>query len=216
MTSLSVEDRNILIISGYVRRIEKVFSIRIPNDIKMVLNDLYKHCDSWNREYTYKLLSIIDNSQTVHGFELCEHYCCVYGDMLVQHGQNFCWELKVNGQINGMYVGIINNNKDVLNKYESSTWWWIDDGNGYLFNCKYKQFRYPEDTDPGIIYGDTWGSDGDTMKMIVDLRGKNSWIAFELNGKDYGVVYDKISKKITYRLSVCVYKGSKNAYIELL
>ena len=53
----NAQRRKNLIISGYIRKIEKKLNIIIPNDIKKVLNLLYCcYYDSWNKEFSNKLL----------------------------------------------------------------------------------------------------------------------------------------------------------------
>ena len=97
-----------------------------------------------------------------------------------------------------------------------SNWSWYQIGRGYLIN-QGKEFCYSKLKGENYkIYGAKIGQRGDIIKMIVNLQNNKSSIKYIINGKDYGIAWDKVIKTMEYRLAVGMSGNDKNAKVQLL
>eukprot|EP01084_Bolivina_argentea_P183620 316822_1 len=208
-----------MLISGYIKEIEKSLLITIVDDIKTILIVFYPQIDKWCNVYSNKDFSI-DNNLITAIRKTRKTYNHVYGHTIIKPGEYFSWRLKVNGQFDCVYIGLIVNDDNLLRNWQnvSGMWSWNKGDNGYILNCKHKFFTYHNKMNyHNIDYGESCGFDGDIIEMIFDLTKEEcGTIQYIINEKDYGIVYDKVTANRSYRLALCLGCPSEKAQIEIM
>eukprot|EP01084_Bolivina_argentea_P186972 322170_1 len=213
------------IICGYTRRIQKSLLEIFPLDIIFLLCTFYDLKDKWSKIYSNEQLEIADYNITaptyLHGF------CHVYGDIVLKPGLRFNWRFKLIGNFECVYIGIIKDDDKLLCEWRSQTsdWAWNCRGadNGFVFSCSHNNVRYLNENQykeyKKQIYGEMCGNNGDIIEMIVDVtdvKNKIGSIKYIINGKDYGIAYDKIPTHSSYRMAVCIYRSQHLAQVQLI
>ena len=106
------------------------------------------------------------------------------------------------------YIGVIESNDEILNKYKLSELW-PDDGFGYALigGC---EILKPSDQD----YGEKFNKEGDIMFIDLDLI--NYTLSYTINNKQHGIAFKNI-KKTNYRLAISLwYCSQKKVKMQLL
>eukprot|EP01083_Nonionella_stella_P259728 886444_1 len=215
-----------LLVYGFTR----LTVIKIPSDIFLELFLFYKNYDIWNKEYSNTNSFIVNDDYIIakrhHG--VFPQYSHFYGDKVISNNEYFDWKLKIDGEFQIMYIGIIKNDDDLINKYVDGdsysvhwNWTYGEIGNGYLLHSKQRTIcYYEEDKKKGtsIKYSDKqFGCSGDVIQIKLDLTTPNHGaISFGLNGIDCGVAYNKIPKYNSYRLALCAYNQHQQSKVEML
>ena len=214
------EWRKDCIVSHFLRKIDSLILITIPNDIKKVIFKLYaQHYDTWNKLYSSEKMKINDELNYIES-NTPSWFCTAYGNHLICAGDYYIYRLKVIKNIKYLYIGIIGLNiyhwDDTRLLKHQNNWQWHREGYGCVLNGRYNIFSFDIDNETPKTYGKEFGNNNDIIDVVVDLQNNNSSITFVVNGKNCGVAYNKINKKAKYRLAVCIMEPEKGAKVQLL
>ena len=108
-----------LIIEGYIKLIEILLSITIPNDIKIVIYSFYEYyCDTWNVQLSHS--NIVHNETMIGGKNIIikTYYTTFYGAFgtkIIKKGNYYHWKIRFIDKLQQYsYMGIIKNDKDII------------------------------------------------------------------------------------------------------
>ena len=131
----TAKHQNDLIITGYIKRMQKSLSIVIPEDIKKILLIFYsRFCDSWNTNVDRRNGIIIKDNYCQIPVDQGKFFYTVYGNHIISNGDHYEWTIKTNDTVDYWYIGIIQNNEKKMIEHgiEKNSWNWFN--SGYLFH----------------------------------------------------------------------------------
>ena len=204
-----------ILVCGYVRNIMDEYKIEIPDEIigLCFLFWFIQVCDEWDEAlYDEERIEIDGLCGKWHG------YASLFGSKIVESG-TFKWSLKLKSQITWGCIGIIKNDKSIIEESKWSNNYGFIEGCGcFLFFCnersngalwiddiKNQDYCRNLCCDPGTIIEMTLNMDKKTIKYKVgDVECK-------------AVGLESLSEQIGYRLAVTIVKeGDETIVIELV
>lgn len=209
MTSSEEVNRRELLVSGFVRNMEKEYEIEnIPLEINDIIYLYQKYCDEWSQDLSGDGI-IIDQTQNIMIIDKSEP-TTAYGSTTISEG-SFVWRLKLlklNRHLFSAppYIGIIKDEPDNLKQYRNDADWeqvgyQLCAGRGKLW-IEWGSEAIEKDKDGDLL----WIEPGDIIEITLDLN--QQLLYFEVNGKKNG--FKNISKtKYRLALSVRDLNGSK-------
>ena len=203
-----------ILVTGYIKEIEKIIKIYIPTGIKKLIFDywLINICDEWL--VTEKLTTDVIK---VNGFcidVLQKTRATIYGTKVISPGNRFTWIIKINkyfSRSTSYYhpcVGIIQNDAKIMenNKTRNSYTW---SGHGYFYAGNTADIRPANWSLSKELVQTKYNKTGDIIYVNLDLI--NYTLSYKINDNDLGVIFQDI-KKSDYRLTVTVAKGTGSQF----
>ena len=189
-----------LLISGYVRNMERVYIFEnIPNVINDIIYLFLKFYDQWSTKYSSSKIEIDKDGLS---FVVKEDAChSAFGEHVVRDGL-FVWRIQIMvNQIDadeheGPYVGVIVDNEDNLARYADGDNWedcgyqWCAVNGTFVTNNKMSCSGRGN-------YLLEWDGKGDILEISLNLNELT--LRFKVNDKDRGVAVKDI-EKTAYRL----------------
>ena len=201
-----------LLVSGYVRNIERMYDIKnIPLDIMDIIYLYQQFCDKWSRKYSHDDI-IIDGIKNTITFSK-DTNVTAFGSHVAENGI-FKWKIRIISISYESvfkaypYVGIIKDDDSVLKAYTDRASWEYD---GYQFCAGTGSFYGMGDPDEGESFDVKWNKPNDILEIILDLNQRT--LEFIINEIE-SVVAPLIIAKGKYRLAIGV-NNAKGAQFEL-
>ena len=193
--------------TGYIRQqIENVFKLLIPSEIKYLCFQFWfiNVCDEWDKKFSNNAYQI-DGQCVTTNISISEEYqASAFGSHIVESGI-YSWIIKLNTDIDWICIGVIQNDEKILKEYVNSADYEYYGGSLYSGGS-----TYFEESEKG--YGCAFGDKDDIIEMTLDMNKHT--ISYKINGKDYGIAYDKM-RHDKYRLVINC-NGDSDGVIELL
>ena len=194
-----VEARKSLLISGYIKELRKKHQMvkSVPDAISGIIVAFYMLTDTWSERYSHESIKI-DETKTIMTNNTCYTYM-TYGEAVIDKGI-FEWELKLlqlsfDEHHYAPYIGIIQDNKDLMDKQRSDPEW-TESGAGYTLDTEFGDIVSANRciSNHELIFL----KESDTLTMTLNLEERS--LTYQVND-GVSVVFDNI-EQARYRLAV--------------
>ncbi len=187
----------VLIVNGYIRKVQKTIKPKIiPIPINQICYNYYRIVDTF--KIGHKTMTISNNGKTVTCKGGGYNYGNAFGSIGIEAGSKnkykYKWKLTCKERSGFVCIGI-QSNRNV-----NTHWAKIEYGYDGCFGYKWHLGKREE-------YGIKWGA-GDVIEMRVDFEKQE--MGYSVNGIDQGIAFRNIQLEKTYYLLVCMstrYKG---------
>ena len=194
-----------ILVCGFIREGGTQCELLIPDDINTIcfLFWFIKVCDEWDKKYLADGVEI--NGQMMKAPDTFE-WTSVYGRHSIDKG-SYTWEVTIKASCQWFSFGLIEDKPDILEEFIESINY--VDAHGCVLHDNGKFYR--GSTSPLKDYSAAFEDADAKITMTLDMD--NHTLRYIVNGKDYGVVTDKLDKK-KYRMVVTVWNDKDG--VELL
>ncbi len=201
---MSAETRIVtdILVSGYVHQIMDELKLSIPNEIIGLVFSFWfiDVCDTWSKSFSCSLFDIDDDEILKVNKSKDHNYGAVwllsaFGNQSVEKG-TFEWKIKFINRIQWICIGIINDDKESIEKDVTNNNYGMSYKRGgcFLLNVNGTFYRFNTSSYCPVFH------DKDTIvTMILDMDKRT--LSYKINDKDYGVAWDAVKYK-KYRLVV--------------
>eukprot|EP01084_Bolivina_argentea_P108596 194079_1 len=205
---------------GYIREVAKEHKLYVVKEIKEIIYAYHRCKDTWNKKYMPSGHMVqfeeYNNKITV----LSKSYHSFYGDLVLKEG-SYTWRLKLIKRPTALmygendqspFIGFIRDQDDILNQYQHSKDWYIQ--NGYIYcggdTCCGFNNTFSYNIDHNVA---KFNTDGDILDITLDLTKQIISLSVNQGKTEIPKVFTSI-KKDKYRLVVTIH--GVNTSIQLL
>lgn len=182
-----------LLVDGYVKEQEcmlNLYSI-IPIGINAIILMYQLLLEKWNNKLSNQAFNIV-NENTSLELDSCHYEAkTAYGDHIVKYGESFTWFITMlNKEPSSDYnycmiMGLIPNNKEILENHKSSSGWFRSGGYGLsspqgLCGINKRVRRYCDKN--------AFNKTSNEIEMIFNWNEES--LHFIINGKDFGNAFE--------------------------
>ena len=233
-----------ILVYGYIRQdIQHELDREIPNELYVLCFTywLYNVCDSWCADYHKENVIKIDGDTVT---TLYDHErgtlpnITLYGNHVVRDGSTYEWKIRMNrfgyynpGSTHAMFVklmnpeiGIIINDKDILQKYAveegRDLFNWAGTGYGYVLAGGFRLLRSKNhrgfDLGKSFYKGaakERFNTDNDSISVHLDLV--NHTLAYTINDNYCGIAFKNVTPN-DYRLAISLTSSKSESIFQLL